>query len=76
MKKNNIFENELRLYREKIDKVDDKLIKLLNKRGRLVQKIGKIKDKTKIDTYQPEREKEIIERIKTKSNLLKNIGLE
>ena len=76
MKENNVFENELRVYRKEIDKVDNKLIKLLNERGRIVQKIGKIKKQVNLDIYQPEREKKIIERIKSKSKILKNTSVE
>ena len=67
---------ELELYRRKIDKIDNKLIKLLNDRVRLVKIVGEIKKKNNIEITQPQREKEIIERMKNRSKLLKNGSIE
>ena len=49
--------------RNKIDRVDQKLQKLLNKRAYLACKIGKYKRKHGIATIQPERETEIMHAI-------------
>ncbi|MFW9828935.1 MAG: chorismate mutase [Candidatus Thorarchaeota archaeon] len=67
---------ELELYRRKIDKIDNKLVKLLNERVRLVKIVGEIKKKNNIEISQPQREKEVIERMKSRSKLLKNGSIE
>ncbi|MFX1593217.1 MAG: prephenate dehydratase [Promethearchaeota archaeon] len=70
------FKKELEECRKEIDKIDDKLINLLNDRGILVKKIGIIKKSKEFEIYQPRREKEIIEQIKAKSTVLKPISIE
>ncbi|MFX1340663.1 MAG: prephenate dehydratase [Promethearchaeota archaeon] len=62
--------------RKKINDIDDKIIDLLSKRGKLVKIIGDIKKKENIEIFQPEREKEIIDRIKQKSTILKQESIE
>ncbi|MFX0141081.1 MAG: prephenate dehydratase [Candidatus Hodarchaeota archaeon] len=68
--------NDLNNYRKKIDDLDDKIIDLLNRRTEIVKIIGEIKKKKKIKIYQPNREDQIIERIKQKSTLLKPESIE
>ena len=68
--------NDLDNYRKKIDDIDNKIIDLLNKRGEIVKLIGEIKKKKEIKIYQPNREEQIIERIKQKSTLLKPESIE
>ncbi|MFX0039701.1 MAG: chorismate mutase [Promethearchaeota archaeon] len=75
-KENKVFNKEVKLYRKKIDKIDNKIVKFLNKRGQLVNLLGEIKNKYKVDIYQPEREEEIIERMKIKSKVLRNTSIE
>jgi chorismate mutase/prephenate dehydratase len=53
--------------RKEIDKIDDDLLQLLNKRMFWVQKVGEIKNKSKEIIYRPEREKQIIERLNSQS---------
>ncbi len=67
---------ELEELREKINQVDDKIIDFLNQRGEIVLKIGKYKKILNLEVYQPQREIEIIERIKKKSSLLKPSSIE
>jgi len=50
--------------REKIDEVDTKLLELYNKRLEYVLKVGELKNSTNSPIYRPEREKEILERLK------------
>lgn len=76
MKENNISEKELGIYRKQIDKIDDKIITLLNERGKFVEKIGKLKKLVKLELYQPDREREIIERLKNKSLIIRSISIE
>jgi len=58
---------ELNKFREKIDQIDDQIVELLNKRVEIAKEIGKFKRKRGIDAYQPDREKEIYERLGEKN---------
>jgi len=48
--------------RRRIDQVDDQLMKLLNSRSACAVEIGRIKRRIGMPVYQPEREKQILER--------------
>jgi len=52
--------NELR---NKIDALDEEIVKLLNRRTEIVLEIGKLKSNSKSSIYVPHREQEIIKRI-------------
>jgi monofunctional chorismate mutase len=58
---------ELKRKRKEIDRIDQKLLILLNQRLRIVQEIGKIKKETGKKIYDPKREKEILEKLKIKN---------
>jgi chorismate mutase-like protein len=51
-------------WRRKIDEIDKKLVKLLNERSRCAIEIGKIKQARNLHVHDPEREREILKRIK------------
>src|SRR3990167_664089 len=51
--------------RKKIDSIDAKILELLNERARASQHMGKIKKKKGEGIYSPEREKEVLERLKS-----------
>lgn len=70
------YKKQIEEYREKINKIDDKIIDLLNERGKVVQEVGNLKRSSNMDVYQPQREKEIIERIISKSKILKSTSIE
>jgi chorismate mutase/prephenate dehydratase len=53
--------------RVEIDKIDDSLLELYNKRLALVKMVGELKHKTNAPIYRPEREKEILNRLKAKN---------
>ena len=55
--------DELATWRRRIDEIDAQLVELLNERAASAVEIGKIKRKQKMDIYNPEREKNIIQRI-------------
>ncbi|MHA1294344.1 MAG: prephenate dehydratase [Promethearchaeota archaeon] len=76
MSENREKEKDLKRYREQIDEIDHKIIELINERGKIVLKISEIKKDLHLKTYQPQREKEIIERIKSKSEILKSKNIE
>jgi chorismate mutase/prephenate dehydratase len=54
---------ELKKLREEIDKIDNEILRLLNKRMEIVKKVGELKNSSNAPIYRPEREKEIIERL-------------
>ena len=51
-------------WRQKIDDIDKQLVRLLNERSRCAIEIGKIKHDLNLRVYDPEREREILRRIK------------
>ena len=63
-----------------IDAIDDEMLELLNKRMKVVQRVGEIKHDTGGAIYRPEREKAIIERLQKKNKqdngLLNNDAIE
>ena len=63
--------------RTNIDNLDNSLLELFNERMELVNKIGKIKNKNKTEVYRPEREKSILNRLKSLNRgKLTNEGIE
>ena len=50
-------------WRKRIDEIDEQLAKLLSERSCCVIEIGKIKRQKQLPVYDPEREKEILERL-------------
>ena len=55
--------NTLDECREAIDAIDNEMLSLLNKRMKVVERVGEIKQDTGGAIYRPEREKAIIERL-------------
>lgn len=55
-------------YRKEIDNIDNEILKLLNKRMKSVEAIGLAKQTTGTSIYRPEREKEILDRLKSLNN--------
>jgi chorismate mutase-like protein len=51
--------------RHDIDRVDEVLVRLLNERARCVCEIGRIKKALGIEVYQPDREKDVINHVRT-----------
>jgi chorismate mutase/prephenate dehydratase len=66
--------DELGCLRNEIDRVDDGILDLLNRRSVLVKKVGVIKKKRKSSFYVPYREEEIVKRLlrRAKGNFPKN----
>ena len=62
--------------RKKIDRIDNKITDLLNLRAKIIVEIGKIKKNLNIEVYHPQREKEILERLKKRSNILTHVSIE
>ena len=64
-------------WRRKIDEIDRQLVQLLNERSQCAIEIGKIKHDLNMRVYDPEREREILRRIKeTNDGPLDDEGLQ
>lgn len=50
-------------YREQIDEVDRRLVRLLNERTRIVEQLGKLKEELELPVYEPKREDEVYSNI-------------
>jgi chorismate mutase-like protein len=55
-------------WRKRIDQIDEKLLELLNERSRCAIEIGKIKRAQNVRVYDPEREREILRRMKQQNS--------
>lgn len=55
---------EIDKYRKAIDGIDNQILQLLNERMELVKEIGRVKQTSGTAIYRPEREKEILDRLK------------
>jgi chorismate mutase len=58
---------ELKRLRDAIDQVDEVLVKLLNQRARYAVEIGEIKGELDLPIYSPDREKEVLLRVESRS---------
>lgn len=67
----------LSILRVEIDKIDSKLVALLNDRMEIVKEVGELKKHEKSAIYRPEREKEIVDRLnKSSAGLLNRNAIE
>jgi chorismate mutase len=62
--------SDLREIRRQIDQIDDKLLKLIDKRCRLSQDVGKIKQAGRIEIIDAEREADIMRKLEQMSEEL------
>lgn len=62
-------DKELLELRKKIDKIDDEIFSLLEKRYEVVREVGEYKKKKNLPIVSPDREKEIIGKKIKESNL-------
>jgi chorismate mutase-like protein len=51
-------------WRKRIDKLDRKLVEMLNQRARAAQEIGRLKRHTQMPIYEPNREKIILQNVR------------
>src|SRR3954463_494425 len=51
--------------RKDIDRVDEVLVRLLNERARVACEIGRLKKEQGVEIYQPEREKQVLEHVRS-----------
>ncbi len=54
---------KIRYLREKIEALDDEILRLLNKRAGIVLEVGKVKSEGNFNFYDPKRESEILSRL-------------
>jgi chorismate mutase len=69
------FEEKIKPMREKIDILDDKILELIAQRLEVVREVGELKKEFNIPPLQPERWKEVLEKLKKKGGE-KNISEE
>jgi chorismate mutase len=50
-------------WRKKIDRLDKRLVRLLNERAKFTDEIGKVKQKRGLDAYSPAREEEVLRNV-------------
>ncbi|MCS6817448.1 MAG: chorismate mutase [Blastocatellia bacterium] len=55
---------EIEDWRRMIDEIDAQLVELLNRRSRCVIEIGRLKRAHNLPLYSPEREREVLERVR------------
>ncbi|MCY4159565.1 MAG: chorismate mutase [Bacteroidetes bacterium] len=58
-----VSEKDIEPYRAQIDKIDQTLVRLLNERSSLANKIGRVKQQLGLPIYMPAREKKVIENV-------------
>src|SRR3954451_6430159 len=56
--------HELNKLRERVEEINLQLLELINERARTVQEIGRVKESQGINTYDPVREREMLNKIK------------
>jgi chorismate mutase len=54
-------------WRDRIDEIDQILVKLLNERAHCAEEIGKLKLLLGVEAYSPEREKEVMRNVTSKN---------
>jgi chorismate mutase len=50
-------------WRKKIDEIDQKLVEILNQRAQAAQEIGRLKRKTSMPVYEPDRERIVLAQV-------------
>ncbi len=58
---------KIKVLRQKIDGVDEQILRLLNERSEIVLEVGKMKSEARSNFYDPKRESEIIDRLVSKN---------
>ncbi len=56
---------QLEVLRDQIDEIDGKLLDLLNLRAGVALKVSEFKQKNAFEVYDPVREKQVLQKIKT-----------
>ena len=56
--------------RDRIDKLDESLVKLLNVRVQCAVEVGRLKNEAGLPIYQPERESQVLSKVRTSATEL------
>ena len=54
---------QIEKFRDRIDRIDEELVRLLNERAGCALEIGQIKHSSGLEVYQPTREREVIDHV-------------
>lgn len=57
-------------FRQEIDAIDDQIVELLGRRFTIISEVKRVKQQMGATTYQPDREKKILERVVAKGREL------
>jgi chorismate mutase len=55
-------------WRKKIDEIDQKLVQILNQRAQAAQEIGRLKRKTSMPVYEPDRERIVLAQVQEQNH--------
>jgi chorismate mutase len=55
-------------WRRKIDEIDQKLVEILNQRAQAAQEIGRLKRKTSMPVYEPDRERIVLAQVQEQNH--------
>jgi chorismate mutase len=58
---------EISDWRRKIDDLDEQIVRLISERAAAAQAIGEIKQKANLPIYEPRREQEVFEHVRSKN---------
>ena len=58
---------EIEALRQRIDELDERLVRLLNDRAGCALEIGRIKQALGLEIYQPEREREVLRHVRERN---------
>jgi chorismate mutase / prephenate dehydratase len=61
-------EEKIQILRQEIERLDDRLVNLLDERARVALEVGKVKKENQIPFYNPRREREVVLRAREKSS--------
>lgn len=61
-------EEKIKSLRQRIETLDGQILRLLNERAEIVMEVGKEKSKGKMDSYDPQREEEIVRSLVLQNN--------
>ena len=60
-------DRQIDVIRRRMDKIDARLVALLNERARCAQDIGDLKDQVDMEVYQPSREIEVLAHVRNEN---------
>jgi chorismate mutase-like protein len=55
---------EISDWRQKIDELDEQIVRLINQRAEAAQAIGQLKQKSSLPVYEPQREQNVFEHVR------------